>query len=116
MGARSARGRLRPVGPFWLAAALVAIPPVYTAPSLGGPELAPLAFLFALVLAGLMAGAAVTAYFATGRRDAAAPIGALVSGIGVVAAVALLADWRGAAVGWVAAVAATVVVVRALGS
>ena len=63
-----------------------------------------------------MAGAAVTAYFATGRRDAAAPISALVSGIGVVAAVALLADWRGAAVGWVAAVAATVVVVRALGS
>ena len=115
MGARSARGRLRPVGPFWLAAALVALPPVYTSPALGGTELAPLAFFFAMALAGMMAGAAVIVYFASGRRDAAAPIGALVSGIGV-AAVALLADWRGAAVGWVAAVAATVVVVRALGS
>ena len=116
MGARSARGRLHPVGPIWLAAALVAIPPVYTAPSLGGTELAPLAFFFGLALAGMMAGAAIIAYFASGRRNAAAPIGALVSGIGVVAAVALLADWRGAAVGWVVAVAATVVVARALGS
>ena len=116
MGARSARGRLCPVGRFWLAAALVAIPPVYTAPSLGGTELAPLAFFFAMALAGMTAGAAVIVYFASGRRDAAAQIGALVSGIGVLAAVALLADWRGAAVGWVAAVAATVVVVRALGS
>ena len=114
MGARSARGRLRPVGPFWLAAALVALPPVYTPPALGGTELAPLAFFFAMALAGMMAGAAVIVYFASGRRDAAAPIGALVSGIGV-AAVALLADWPGAAVGWVAG-AATVVVVRALGS
>jgi hypothetical protein len=115
MGARSARGRLRPVGPFWLAAALVALPPVYTSPALGGTELAPLAFFFAMALAGMMAGAAVIVYFASGRRDAAAPIGALVSGIGVVAAVALLADWRGAAVGCVAG-AAAVVVVRALGS
>ena len=116
MGARSTRGRLRPVAPFWLAAALVAIPPVYTAPSLGGTELDPLAFFFGLALAGLMAGAAVIAYFATGRRDAAAPIGALASGIGVVAALAVLADWWGVAAGWLVGVAATAAVARAGGS
>jgi peptidoglycan/LPS O-acetylase OafA/YrhL len=115
MGAGSARGRLHPVGAFWLAAALVAIPPVYTAPSLGGTELAPLAFFFGLALAGLMAGAAVIAYYATRRRDAAAPIGALVAGIGVVAGVVVLADWWAAAVCWLAAVTATVAAVRSSG-
>jgi hypothetical protein len=114
MGAGSARGRLHPVGAFWLAAALVAIPPVYTAPSLGGTELAPLAFFFGLALAGLMAGAAVIAYYATRRGDAAAPIGAL-AGIGVVAGVVVLADWWAAAVCWLAAVAATVAAVRSSG-
>jgi hypothetical protein len=109
-----ADGRSRHALALWLlAAALVAVPPVYTAPSLGGTELDPLAFMFGLVLAGLMAAAGLVAFFGAGRRAVAVPVAVVLAAVGVVGGVALLGDSWAALAGWVAAVAVTVVVVRA---